>query len=306
MWAQVLSNPGFERDANLSRRSLHQLERAGRYLTDFFVSRRNPRSLPPRWTPGTGATGSGVTILDDHTAEGVPLSWAPLGHYRAVSASVGRIGGAVRLRAGSPAAPDLDTVPLDDGPAGVRQGVFLPTQRVSACTGDLWLRAATQRAQPRLEAAYGAVEIGIRRRLGGPGSPAGSCLAHQELPVAANTWHKLPFRLELPPGAVAEGEPVDFYIRWNPADANEAVDLLIDRAQLLPADHVDGLDPDVLRLAGDWHVPFCAGPAAISSATTTGATGSGLRTYALSALTRPGVGSSTTPSAAPTSSTSAG
>ena len=68
VWAQVLSNPGFERDANLSRRSLHQLERAGRYLTDFFVSRRNPRSLPPRWTPGTGATGFGVTTTASRPA----------------------------------------------------------------------------------------------------------------------------------------------------------------------------------------------------------------------------------------------
>ena len=142
----------------------------------------------------------------------------------------------------------------------MRQGIFLPAQRVFGYTGDLWLRAATRESHRGGEAGYGSVEVGIRRRLGRPGSPAGSRLAHQELPVTAYSWRKLPFGLELPPGAVAVGEPVDFYIRWRPADGDEPVDLLIDRAQLLPADHVDGLDPDVLRLAREWRVPLLRWP----------------------------------------------
>ncbi len=256
VWAQILSNPGFERDANLSRRASGLLKRAGHYLTDFFISGRNPHALPLRWTPGTGATGFGVAILDDHSADGIPLPWAPLGHIRAVSASVGRIGGAIRVRAAVPPAPDLDTVPLDDGPAGVRQGVFLPIERVTGYTGNLWLRAAPRRAPLGSAAAYGTAELGFRRRLGRALSPAGSRLAYQELLVGSNTWQKLPFRLDLAAAEVAEGEPVDFYLRWKPAAGDEPVDILVDRVQLLPADHVDGLDPDVLRLARDWHVPL--------------------------------------------------
>lgn len=118
------------------------------------------------------ATGFAVSILDDATAEGLPLGWSPLGYPNSVRASVGRLGGAVRLRGGTwPADADAKWAALDDGPPGIRQGVFLPAARCRDYRGSIWLRIASMDddAQGQLEerrptyanTAWGGLEYNI-------------------------------------------------------------------------------------------------------------------------------------------------
>ena len=260
LWAQILSNPVFEREHNLSDAQRRELERAGDNLTQFYLQERNPRALPPHWTPGIAATGFGVCVLDDASTGGLPLPWTPLGAPGQVLPSVGRIGGAVRLLGSGPQADALsDTIALDSGPAGIRQGAFLPVHRTLSYTGDLWLRLAAPPGTSGHERAHGVVEVGLRRRLGGPGSPASTRLVCERLPIAGEDWVKVPFALKLAAGSVHTGEPVDFYVRWLPS-STPTPDVLVDRVFLFPSDHVEGMDPDVIRLVREWQVPLLRWP----------------------------------------------
>ena len=72
-------------------------------------------------------------------------------------------------------------------------------------------------------------------------------------------------------------------------------------ASLMPADNVDGLRPESWRCSSSSTRPSIAGPAATSSAVTTGATASATATAARRARTRPGPASSTTTSASTSS-----
>jgi len=251
--AYALANPTFERDPNLNPEQVKALLNAGKLLTRFYLQGRDSQVFPEHWSPGIGATGFGVCALDDARAENIPFPWAALGAAGAASPAVGRIGGALRLRgiAWEQAAKAGDLLSLDDGPAGVRQGILLPFQRCLAYRGHLWLRAAQ---------GAGRLEVGLRRRVrkAGQTSPVGECLALASREVRGSAWQKIEFQFELRPGQVETSEPVDFFIRWLP---NPAGDLLIDRAILLPADAIEGaFDPDVLREVRAWGVPLLRWP----------------------------------------------
>jgi alpha-L-arabinofuranosidase len=255
--AHALANPTFEHDHRLKPNTVQELLRTGRLLVRFFQSGADPDVFPDCWSPGVGATGFGASVLDDFSAARVPFPWAPLGQDESVSPAPGRIGGGVRLRGGA-WQPELhvgETILLDDGPSGVRQGVFLPFQRCLGYRGDLWVRMAS--GDP---AAFGRVEVGLRRRLSdhARGRRAGECLALQSLLLQEPGWQKVVFHLRMAEERVTPGEPVDFFVRWLPADAG---DLVLDRAMLLPDDAVEGIfDPDVLHLVKDWQVPLLRWP----------------------------------------------
>ena len=180
-----------------------------------------------------------------------------MGYPNGASASVGRVGGAVRLQGGrweSEAAHHWPVV--DDGPAGIRQGVYLPAGRCLTYHGAVWVRVMTLDPD-----AAGEIEIGLRRRVATPDGikQAGECLASERVPVQGADWVELPFHLHLAPGQVSFGEPVDFTIRWLPL-SDPSLHLLVDRAELFPDDAVDGLDPEVIQLAKEWPVPLLRWP----------------------------------------------
>lgn len=253
--AQELSNPIFARDINLLPQDIQDLLRSGKYLTDLFISGGNPKVVPPLWIPGINATGFGVMALDDATALGIPFPWAPIGQPGCVSASVGRIGGAMRIKSIAWINHETNNlISLENGPAGIRQGVFLPLGRVLDYTGFVWARLAT------LEAiSIGQIEIGIRRRIGHSGSEAGERLAWDKVSLSGSEWVKLPFKFSIPSSMVKVGEPLDFYLRWLPQE-NPELDILIDQVSFSPADAIDGMDPEVIRMVKEWPVPLLRWP----------------------------------------------
>ena len=233
-----------------------------------------------------------MLVLDDATAQKIPFPWSPVGQPGRVSASNGRIGGALRLRPGdTDENVDLEQIDLEHGPAGVRQGVFLPVDRVRTFHGDVWARIFTGQA-----AAQGTIEVGIRRRLAKPGRPAGERLAFAALPIRGGDWKEVPYRWELAEGAVDPGEPVDVYLRWLPG-IGPAEDLLVDRFFLYPDDAIGIFDPQVIRLARDWPVPLLRWPGGNFASAYHWRDGVGMKTGGPPARTRPGPGWNTTSSA---------
>jgi alpha-L-arabinofuranosidase len=255
IWAQELCNPTFSRETNLLPAHIEDLLLAGQRLVDFCQNNGNPQGLPLHWTPGSEVAGFGVAALDDATGSGIPFPWAAIGGPGSVCSSVGRMGGAVRLKGAAWRSADLPPeVSLDRGPSGIRQGVFPPAHRCLAYQGDLWVRIAALAPE-----ALGTIQVGFRRRLGRSREPAGEILVCQEIPIYGTEWQKEPFNLRLPSDMVMPREPVDFYVRWIPAEGQD-FDLLVDRAFLFPTDAVDGFDPEVISLARAWPVPLLRWP----------------------------------------------
>lgn len=255
--AELLCNPTFSRSANLTPAQQNELMTNGRLLTRLYLSGGDPAVLKPGWTYTPLETGFGVAVLDDATQAGLPFGWGPLGHPNSVSASAGRVGGAMRLQGGSwPAGPGERWPVAEDGPAGVRQGLFLPIRRCQVYHGALWARLSTLHA-----GEHGELEVGFRRSVSTSERQrqAGESLAVTRLPLSAPDWICLSFELDLGNRQVAHGEPVDFYVRWLPGSRPD-LQVLLDRVDLYPQDAVSGLDPDVIRLAREWPVPLLRWP----------------------------------------------
>ncbi|MBN9614987.1 MAG: hypothetical protein J0G35_05385, partial [Acidobacteriales bacterium] len=126
---------------------------------------------------------------------------------------------------------------LPDKEVGVRQRVYLPVHRELTYTGSVWLKHVRGPAQ---------VTVSLRAR-----NHEGRVLATQNLDASATKWTKYTFRLALTQGQVAPLEPVDFVIALKD-DARVEVD----QASLMPADNIDGMDPDEIAMARDLHSPL--------------------------------------------------
>ena len=251
--AELLVNPTFARSPNLTERQIQQLRSNASALTALYLSNGNPAALSYNWTPQIMPTGFATAVFDDATKEGIPFGWSPLGYPGAVTFAPGRLGGAVRLGPWKGDSARYWAV-AEDGPAGIRQGFFPPIRRCLTYNGDLWARITTTHPE-----ASGTVEVGLRRRISTPDgvSKAGDHLVSQRIPIRGSEWVKLDYQLKLREGRVAFGEPIDFYVRWLPADGHA---LLIDRAVLNPADAVYGLDPEIIELSKAWPVPLLRWP----------------------------------------------
>ncbi|MDQ4078025.1 MAG: hypothetical protein M3220_17480 [Chloroflexota bacterium] len=252
VWSQLLANPVLEGDPHLTAPQLQALRTTGDYLTILFLYGVDRGILHAHKVRGIGPTGFGAAILDDAAEDGIPLGWVPLGRFGSVTPDVGYGGGAVRLHPTGADEAGQD-VRLDAGPPGLRQGVFLPVHRIRLYVGEIWARRVSGGS-----AEGGIIEVGLRRRLSYQGAVAGKRLASAELQVNDAAWNRLPFQLTLEQGAVALGEPVDFYFRWHPRVPDEA--LLVDRALLFPADHVEGFDPEIIEVVRDMAVPLLRWP----------------------------------------------
>jgi alpha-L-arabinofuranosidase len=161
---------------------------------------------------------------------GIPLPWEPLDQAQ----------GARYLPVWGDAANSnrsLLIMSLPGKEVGIRQMVYLPVQRELAYTGSVWLKHK-----------QGPAKVTVSLRVHGHED---SILAIQELDAAATSWTKYSFELSLKPGQVASLEPVDFVVALSD-DARAEVD----QASLMPADNVDGMDPDVIRMARDLQSPL--------------------------------------------------
>lgn len=161
---------------------------------------------------------------------GIPLPWEPLDQAQ----------GARYMPVWGDAANStrsLLVMSLPGKEVGVRQMVYLPVHRELSYTGSVWLKHIEGPAE---------VTVSLRAH-----DQKDSIFSTQSLNAAATTWTKYTFQLVLKPGQVAPLAPVDFVIALkNDARAE------VDEASLMPADNIDGMDPDVIAMARDLHSPL--------------------------------------------------
>ena len=135
------------------------------------------------------------------------------------------------------------------GPDGaLSQRVYLPEYRTRRYALTFWARALNAPAQITV-----AVRVGGERGHGfQPGmEQAGQAVVQNALRVSGTEWRKQTVHWTLPVGAIAKGQAARFIAAYS---GGGAVD--VDQISLFPDDAVDGLDPEVLRVAKDWHIPI--------------------------------------------------
>jgi alpha-N-arabinofuranosidase len=158
---------------------------------------------------------------------GLPLPWEPLDAHE---------GNRYEPRRGDAANSwqSLGIFGIPGQETGIRQEIFLPVQRESHYRGSLFVKHLSGAA---------AIAVSIRKR-----DHADQILASARFDASASDWHKYSFMLDLPSGAIAPLEPADFVIE---VSGDERA--LVDEASLMPADAIDGLNPDVVSLAHAMH-----------------------------------------------------
>jgi alpha-L-arabinofuranosidase len=156
---------------------------------------------------------------------GLPVPWEPL---------VSSQGNRYEPRWGDAAnsARSLEIMALPSGETGIRQHIYLPVQRTLEYNGSLWIKHL---------AGPAAVSVSLR-------SPdaSGRTFSEAKLDALATEWTKHTFHLRLKPGDLNRLDPADFVISL----ANDSR-ALIDLISLMPADNIDGMDPDEVRMARD-------------------------------------------------------
>ncbi|MHB1839721.1 MAG: alpha-L-arabinofuranosidase C-terminal domain-containing protein [Acidobacteriaceae bacterium] len=160
---------------------------------------------------------------------GLPLPWEPLD---------ARQGNRYEPHWGDAANSwrSLEVIGVPDQPTGIKQKVYLPVHRTLRYTGSLY---AKHLSGPTL------LTVSLRPR------NSTSILASAKIHAAAGTWSKYSFTLALPADGLGRLAPADFVVQ---VDGKERVDL--DQLSLLPADAIDGLDPDVVAMAKAMKTPL--------------------------------------------------
>jgi alpha-L-arabinofuranosidase len=226
--AQLLMNPSLAAQHNLPAADLAGLLENGRIAESLHRLSAEERQAHADWRPHLRVTGFGLLILDDETEHGVPLPWKATPHGAVRGNQPGRIGHSVRIS-------------LNGGPVRLSQGIFPPHQRQRSYEGYVWARALGE----------GTLQVAIRRRPGADEAP----LVTTGVAWPTERWTKIPFGFTLSEGALDALEPVDFCIE---VEGNGG--FWVDQAVLLPVDHVDGLDPDLLELCRWLAPPILRGP----------------------------------------------
>jgi alpha-L-arabinofuranosidase len=167
----------------------------------------------------------------NHASEmGLPLPWEPL-----------------RYDQGSRYAPQwndaanshrsLLLMALPDRQTGVRQKVYLPVGRLPDYEGSVYLKHVSGPT---------GVEVSLRER-----NNPDHVFDRREIQLRATGWQRYEFALDVPPNQLKPLEPADFVIA-----ANSETRVLIDQASLLPADNLDGMDPEMIAMARQLRTPL--------------------------------------------------
>jgi alpha-N-arabinofuranosidase len=120
---------------------------------------------------------------------------------------------------------------------GIKQEIYLPAHRELHYKGSIYAK--------RLGKADG-LELSIRRR-----NDPGAVFAVAKIGALSPEWHKYTFELSLSQGQVHPLEPADFVIK---VEGDGRVQL--DQVSLMPGDAIDGLDPDMVRMAKEMQTPL--------------------------------------------------
>jgi alpha-L-arabinofuranosidase len=172
------------------------------------------------------------------TKIGLPLPWLPLRDHEGVRYEP-------RWEHAANSSRYLFLMGLPEREVGIRQMVYLPIERERVYNGSLFAASAGDpvklgvsfRRHDSADAVLASAEISLP----GESSNAGS----------VPTWHRYDFKLTLPEEALAPLEPVDFAVS---IQGNERAS--IDEILLYSADAIDGLDPEIIRVAKDLHSPL--------------------------------------------------
>ena len=120
---------------------------------------------------------------------------------------------------------------------GVLQELYLPVHRELTYKGSLWIKRV-RGEEP--------VSVSLRRH-----AHPEQKFAAASVPADSAEWKKFTFELQLKVDQVEPLEPVDLVISLSNDDR-----ALIDNVSLMPADAIDGMDPDVIAMARDLHSPI--------------------------------------------------
>ena len=120
---------------------------------------------------------------------------------------------------------------------GIKQQVYLPVHRELEYRGSLYARHLS-----------GPAKLTVSLRMRGHG---GEVLTEAKVDAADAQWHKYIFFLFVPKGRLATDESADFAVQ---VQGDERVQ--IDQLSLVPADAIDGMDPDIVRMAKEMHTPL--------------------------------------------------
>lgn len=163
------------------------------------------------------------------SALGLPLPWEPLD---------GNQGNRYELRYGKAANSwrSLVIIGVPGQPTGIRQKIYLPVHRTLEYKGSLYAR--------RIDGPS-TLTISIRRRNGS------EVLASAHVNATADSWTKYSFDFHLSEGKLHRLDPADFVVEVE-GDAKIEVDQL----SLMPADALDGLDPDEVAMAKAMDTPL--------------------------------------------------
>lgn len=153
---------------------------------------------------------------------GLPLPWEPLNFAQ---------GNRYQIEYGHAANSwrSLVVIGVPGQPTGIRQEVYLPVQRELSYHGSLYARHLSGPTE---------LIVSIREHEGT------KVLASARVAAAQSGWTKYTFTLDIPQGALHRLDPADFIVQ---VEGDEQVGL--DELSLMPADNLDGLDPDAVAMA---------------------------------------------------------
>src|SRR5581483_5499546 len=168
--------------------------------------------------------------LEESSTIGLPLPWESLDRTQ---------GRRFEPRWGDAAnsSRSLLIMALPGKQTGVRQEVYLPVHRVLRYIGSLYAKPVS---------GVRVLEISLRKR-----NRPDDVLARQSVPLTSDGWTRYEYSLELPKAALASREPADFVVA-----ASDEARILIDQAFLFPADHIDGLNPEMVEMARALKTPL--------------------------------------------------
>jgi len=160
---------------------------------------------------------------------GLPLPWEPLDANQ---------GNRYELHYGGAANSwqSLVIMGVPGQPTGIRQKVYLPVHRTLAYKGSLYAR--------HLSGASG-LTVSIRPRNGS------EVLASAHVGAASSQWTKYSFDLHVLDGRLHRLDPADFVV-----EVEDDARVEVDQLSLLPADALDGLDPDEVAMAKAMETPL--------------------------------------------------
>ena len=233
--AQILMNPSMSAKHNMSQAIKETLLKNGEIAEELNNIYYRGESKYLKWKPYTRATGFGALILDDNTEHGIPLPWVAYPYTNCKGNEKGRVGHSVRL--------DVK----EKQEVHLKQGIFIPHEREKSYEGYLWVKAIGQ----------GNLSVSFRRRNRnqGKGAVSGDVLASNDLIWPGEKWQKINFKLSISEVELNKYEPVDFTI-----NAKGDGSIWVDRTVLLPCDHVNGFDPEIIELARKLAPPVLRGP----------------------------------------------